>query len=74
MAQQTAVEWLQQQYNSGNGFERLLTESEFEQAKAMEKQQIVDTHYHARIFEREYQSVKLYKDTAEQYYKEKYGE
>ena len=42
MAQQTAVEWLQQQYNSANGFERLLTESEFEQAKAMEMEQIID--------------------------------
>jgi hypothetical protein len=71
MAQQTAIEWL---INEWPVLESNIPPRIIEQAKAMEKQQIVDTHYHARIFEREYQSVKLYKDTAEQYYKEKYGE
>ena len=71
MAQQTAVEWLQQQYNSGNGFERLLTESEFEQAKAMEKEQMIDAFgvgcqvEATRLIE--------YHQMAEQYYNEKYG-
>lgn len=64
MAQQTAVEWLQWQYNSGNGFERLLTESEFEQAKEMEKEQIIDA-VDAWITNG---SLK-----GEQYYNEKYG-
>lgn len=36
---QTAVEWLIEQYNLGNGFERLLTESDFEEAKQMDKEQ-----------------------------------
>jgi len=35
----TAVEWLIEQYNLGNGFERLLTESDFEEAKQMDKEQ-----------------------------------
>ena len=42
MAQQTAVEWLQERYNQGDGYDRHLTEEEFEQAKQMEKQQISD--------------------------------
>jgi hypothetical protein len=41
MAQQTAVEWLIEQYNKGNEYERHLTENEFEKAKAMEKDQIL---------------------------------
>ena len=36
--QMTAVEWLEKQYNLGNGYERLLTESDFKQAKEMEKE------------------------------------
>ena len=71
MAQQTAVEWLQQQYNSGNGFERLLTESEFEQAKAMEKEQIIDAWLSGEkgisIGEKKFVGL------AEQYYNETYN-
>lgn len=62
MAQQTAVEWLQEMYNQGDGYERHLTESEFEQAKQMEKKQI----------------IKAFNDlnddiNAEQYYNENYN-
>ena len=42
MEKQTTVEWLEEQYNLGNGFERHLTESDFEQAKEMHKQEIID--------------------------------
>lgn len=42
MAQQTAVEWLEYWYNTGDGYERHLTPKEFEQAKQMEKEQILD--------------------------------
>jgi len=71
MAQQTAVEWLQQQYNSGNGFERLLSESEFEQAKEMEKEQIINAFGVGCQVE----SKRLigYHGMAEQYYNETYG-
>jgi hypothetical protein len=43
LKEQTAVEWLEEQYNLGNGFERLLTTEQFEQAKEIEKKQIIDT-------------------------------
>jgi hypothetical protein len=43
MAQKTAIQWLQEKYNEGNEYERHLTESEFEQAKAMEKKQIMQS-------------------------------
>jgi hypothetical protein len=37
---QTAVEWLEEQYNLGNGFEKLLTIEQFEKAKEMEIEQL----------------------------------
>ncbi len=40
MKQQTAVEWLQQQYD--NSPESFLTEEDFQTAKQMEKEQIKD--------------------------------
>lgn len=38
----TAVEWLKEQYDSCPPYEPFLGESEWEQAKAMEKEQIKD--------------------------------
>jgi hypothetical protein len=40
MAQQTAVEWLQERYNRRQVYEESIFDEEFEQAKAMEKEQI----------------------------------
>lgn len=37
---QTAVEWLQEQYNNCPKYEAVLTESDFKQAKELEKQQM----------------------------------
>ena len=45
---QTAVEWLIEQYNLGDGFERHLTESDFEQAKEIEKQQLCKMYVQGR--------------------------
>jgi hypothetical protein len=42
MAQQTAVEWLQERYNRRQVYEESIFDEEFEQAKAMEKEQIID--------------------------------
>ena len=39
---QTAVEWLKEQYDSCPPYEPFLGESEWEKAKAMEKEQIKD--------------------------------
>jgi hypothetical protein len=39
MAQQTAVEWLQERYNRRQVYEESIFDEEFEQAKAMEKDQ-----------------------------------
>ena len=40
MAQQTPVEWLQERYNRRQVYEESIYDEEFEQAKAMEKEQI----------------------------------
>ena len=40
--EKTAVEWLQEKYNSRQVYEESIFDEEFEQAKAMEKEQIID--------------------------------
>jgi hypothetical protein len=40
-----AVEWLQEKYNSRQVYEESIFDEEFEQAKAMEKQQMIDFAY-----------------------------
>jgi len=72
---QTAVEWLWEQYNNecdcGGDVEYTLAEKLFEQAKEMEKEQIIESYCQGcadiikdeDIFPRE---------TSEQYYKETY--
>jgi hypothetical protein len=47
MAQQTAVEWLQELYDSRPAYEEFIMEDEFEQAKAIEEQRIRDAIMHA---------------------------
>jgi hypothetical protein len=41
MAQQTAVEWLEEIYKNCNKYEESISVSDWEQAKAMEKEQII---------------------------------
>ena len=65
---QTAVEWLEEQYNLGNGFENLLTNKEFKQAKEMERQQIMSAFTRGDIFGADYyDGVNI---TEENYYKQ----
>jgi hypothetical protein len=47
MAKQTAVEWLQELYNSRPTYEEFIMEDEFEQAKEIEEQRIRDAIMHA---------------------------
>ncbi len=42
MSKQTAVEWLEEQYYESEG---KLTRHDFDQAKQMEKEQIVESHH-----------------------------
>lgn len=65
MAQQTAVEWLIEQYTK-KGYIGMQDEL---QAKQMEKQQIIDAHLTGLIRPLETEATKQ----AEQYYEETYG-
>ena len=60
---QSSIEWLQEQYNLGNGFERHLTESDFEEAKAMHKQEIIDAYYGELYYESTSNGEHYYKET-----------
>ena len=64
---QTAVEWLNEQFNNPN-----IPNSQmlFEQAKAMEKEQIVDAYIDGEDDETNRRVLKM---AAEQYYNETYG-
>jgi hypothetical protein len=70
MAQQTAVEWLQEKYNSRQVYEESIFDEEFEQAKHMEMMQIVQA-YHRGLFG----NMELEKSTVfgDQYYKQTYN-
>jgi len=63
MAQQTAVEWLQEQYYESEG---KLTRQDFEEAKAMEKEQIINSYWDGG------QDVPSTEKICEQYYNETY--
>jgi hypothetical protein len=64
MNKQTAVEWLVSELLDG----KTLMPSLIEQAKAMEKEQIIDTYLEASA-----NLEDITKEAAEQYYNEKYG-
>jgi antirestriction protein len=73
MAQQTAVEWLiEQVQNRQNGvikdFPILSLDQIFEQAKAIEKEQIIEASHIMYM-----NGTTKYPITAEQYYNETYG-
>jgi len=44
MTQQTAVEWLQEKYNRRQVYEESIFDEEFEQAKQIEKEQIIEAY------------------------------
>ena len=75
MAQQTAIEWLKEQLENNSGLghisiEWLLLDNLIVQAKAMEKEQMINTYTSAcaRVTPYGY-----YGYSAEQYYNETYG-
>jgi hypothetical protein len=78
---QTAVEWLQEKYNSRQVYEESIFDEEFEKAKAMEKEQMIS----AMIYTFNQQNTLPYGmeylqkrdgmlEDCENYYKETYGE
>jgi hypothetical protein len=68
---QTAVEWLVSQLNK-QGFAKVVTDEEIEQAKAMEKEQHIDTFNQGMNFSVDYFGFGI--TEAEQYYKETFGD
>jgi hypothetical protein len=69
MAQQTAVDWLQELYNNRPAYEEFITDEEFEQAKAMEKEQISEA-YRQSVEEDVWNNPLR---TGDEYYDEKYN-
>ena len=75
MAQQTAVEWLQERYERRSIYDESIFIEEFEQAKAMEKEHLEDcwnVAYQAGMSEGNSISEENW-HTLEQYYNETYG-
>ena len=68
---QTAVEWLVSQLNK-QGFAKVVTDEEIEQAKAMEKEQMIDTFNQGMNFSVDYFGFGI--TEAEQYYNETFGD
>jgi hypothetical protein len=70
---QTAVEWLQEKFNENNAKFINWSEDYFNEAKEMEKQQIIDAYeegyLQCRIYGLPQKSRKHY-ETSEQYYNE----
>jgi hypothetical protein len=63
--EQTAVEWLQELYNSRPDWEQFILIEEFEQARAMEREQIINAVNSQRQLG--------WDEKGQQYYKETYG-
>jgi predicted GNAT family acetyltransferase len=63
----TAVEWLVSQLNK-KGFAQVVTDEEIEQAKEMEKQQIIDAHGTKKDYS--FSQIDPKTITGEQYYNE----
>ena len=73
MAQQTAVEFLFEIWNSREPFDKFIFDEQFEQAKAMEKEQIMDAHIEGqRVFDK-HPHTQYTNDQAELYYNETYN-
>jgi hypothetical protein len=69
----TAVEWLQEKYNSRQVYEESIFDEEFEQAKKMEKDQIIQSYYAAVVdTEMIHEHKKFIYEGPEQYYNETY--
>jgi hypothetical protein len=64
---QTAVQWLQELYNSRPDYEQFITIEEFQQALKMENMQIMKAHIDGQSL------VNCKDEYAENYYNETYG-
>ena len=64
---QTAVEWLEERYNDPLLKDNFISKEEFQKAKAMEKEQIMDAYLNDRPKAGIDKVLKLW-DQAEQYY------
>ena len=69
MKKQTAVEWLEKEISTKLGTNDLLDDL-YKQAKAMEKEQIVDA---CNLQRNDYRGMPTYNKSGEQYYNETYG-
>ena len=72
MAQQTAVEWLEEQFLR----ERFVYDFDFDKAKEMEKQQIEDAWDRGKYIGESFPQKQIepeYEQDAEEYYTETYG-
>jgi hypothetical protein len=74
---QTAVEWLWEQIDNTIPFQNIQTSQIFngllEQAKEMEKQQIINTYRDGRSDQQSEKPSRFYNRWAELYYNETYG-
>lgn len=61
--QQTSVEWLKEQYDSCPDYERFLGESDWEKAKEMEKEQIIEAYKYGNQSDVYYKPEQYYKET-----------
>jgi hypothetical protein len=66
MKEQTAVEWLKELWDKQEPFEKFIQPEQFEQAKQMEKEQIINAVYYTMVFDPNFEA-------AEKYYNKTYG-
>jgi serine/threonine protein phosphatase PrpC len=70
MTKQTAVEWLEEQFEESYSYINEIFKETIEQAKEMEKEQIMDA---CNLQRNDYKGMPTYNKSGEQYYNETYG-
>jgi hypothetical protein len=70
MSKQTTVEWLVEQFEESYSYINEIFKETIEQAKAMEKEQIIDSYRDGRSDQQSDRPSKFYNRMAEQYYNE----
>jgi HEPN domain-containing protein len=73
MSKQTAVEWLIEQLTPSISLQQKHIDELKEQAKEMEKQQIIDAYRDGRSDQQSQREARWYNRNAEYYYNETYG-
>ena len=69
---QTAVEWLKEIYDSCNNYEKFIANIDWEQAKEMEKEQIIESFSHGVINHHDAFKNENKFENGEQYYNENF--